>query len=864
MDQVDNAVRQRVAEFKASAAADLYAVSDIVDFVSAEASVDALDVEVQVLNGLIHRLGITAETLGDTLTSYPRIYPILCSLLSINGTIELEDGRRIPGPHTPPKDIGAAVAVASTFIELGLDRLLSNVADIRRLLLVVQVASDAPKRRFRLEERIKERTKRVVRSAVDAANNQLGFSLELGPTSSLPLSARRIVDFVVLFNGKARIAVVTTFQTHSGGRQTRDMTSLYPSIQSTLALNGAQLVLVADGQGMRSISDRVLVQLFQSVPHTMSLGQAEAGALERAFVDVISAPVEQSVDARSLGSLIESKLDHDVIADAMSLPVPGPTARLALANYVSTRDHLSLELSSEGDSLTWKRAADVASFRALRSQFDGIAAIEGFADLLGASIDQSAISSRSDERALVSIADDPIFSAPFLVGAHAGWVNADVVREFARDALQGAPSSRVAVLVSSGTTPTSMLVTLRDVQPFLPVTVVVIDVGVCLAMAQSSDSPRDRLRSLLLEQTDLTKLSPFVVRGVAPSRVFFGREEEEATLISTLATNSVALLGGRRIGKTSLMRHSFGRLQAANLRPFFGDCQVVRTWADFGQMARRQWMVPLPENFGPQHLFELVEQLRNGSGRSVVILLDEIDQLLDWDTAHTENEVPEAFFRACRSISQQGLAQFVFSGERTIANRIWDASSPHWNFCRPLKLQQLTRDAAAELIVEPLEALGVRLDDREDLIAACWDSTDGHPELLQFIGDKIVERINSRDRTDIFASLDDVWAITGQFEYAEQYMETFWGQATDFERTVSILLLRGALSVQELTLELDRLGVHTDGRHVHDALRMLDLYGIAVQSEGGYKLRALWFASALSFYGGPNTAINRYIKNIQL
>jgi hypothetical protein len=115
---------------------------------------------------------------------------------------------------------------------------------------------------------------------------------------------------------------------------------------------------------------------------------------------------------------------------------------------------------------------------------------------------------------------------------------------------------------------------LRDVQRFLPVTIIVVDIDTCVAMSQSREPARQRLRALMLEQTDLTKLSPFVVRGVTPSRVFFGREEEEAALLSTLPTNSVALLGARRIGKTSLMRHCFGRLQAADLRPFFGDCQV--------------------------------------------------------------------------------------------------------------------------------------------------------------------------------------------------------------------------------------------------------------------------------------------------
>src|SRR5207253_333476 len=104
----------------------------------------------------------------------------------------------------------------------------------------------------------------------------------------------------------------------------------------------------------------------------------------------------------------------------------------------------------------------------------------------------------------------------------------------------------------------------------------------------------------------------------------------------------------------------------------------------------------VPTAFDPDGLFELVTSLDDKSGRTPVFLLDETDQLLRWDASH-DTAVPEAFVRACRTLSQQGVAQFVFSGERVISQKLWDAQSPHWNFCRPLMLRQLERDAAEEL-----------------------------------------------------------------------------------------------------------------------------------------------------------------------
>lgn len=861
MEIKDSQIKAQVANFKASVAADLYSTDDIVDLSAIGDGIDKNSFELAALDTLLARGPIAVAELADALISHPRLYGVLCALLSINSLIELEDGRRLPAPTNPPREAQSAGMVAEVLLELGLGQLLKGIKEIRPIYQVVMVAADAPRRRFRAESRLSDRIKRLV---IDSLNNAATDSTHLygiTPTSTLPLSARRIVQYVVAVDGKPKVAIATTFQSHSGGRQTRDMSSLYPSVQATLRAAGLNLVLIADGQGMRALSDRVLTELLKSVPYTMSLAQAHQGGLTTALVELAELQDEPSLDTSAVHKLIQSAIEYGMPATAASLPVSDAIARLALASFASANSGLDLVLSPAGTSLTWRRDALIARLRALRENFNIAEARGALADLLGA-IEVDNLHTPQEAISLYSLADDAVLSSAFAVGAYAGATDAQSLRRFVRAALQVAPKSRIAILLVSSTLGDAEVRSVRDAQAFLPVTVVVFDIESCLAIARSRDAPRDRLRILMLDQTDLTKISPFVVRGVTPARVFFGREEEEATLISTLSTNSVALLGGRRIGKTSLMQHSSRRLASANLRPFFGDCQVVRTWADFGSMAARNWGCKVPEVFKPEHLFGLVDELKGNSDVPIVIFLDEIDQLLDWDTSHSIDEVPEAFFRACRSISQQGLAQFVFSGERTIALRIWDAGSPHWNFCRPLMLRQLTRHAAKALVVEPLEALGVRIDDAEELVNVCWDSTDGHPELLQFLGDKIVSKVNGRDRTDVYASSMYVLDITNQFEYAEQYLETYWGQATALERVISVFLLSGSKTVAEISGRLDDVVPSNMSSSVPNALRMLELYGIAEQFDGGYRLRSLWFSTALSYYGGSAAVVKRYIDNI--
>jgi hypothetical protein len=864
MALTDRQTRELVARFKASVASDLYSSTDIVDLEAAKMEVAEYAAEIRALEHLLNDGPLQRKGLADVLLVQSRVYDLLCLLLSITSSIELEDGRKLPSSNAPPRTEEEALATASVLVELGLPQLLSDHADIGKLLLVVAIREDAARRRFRVDAKIKRRITTAINSAIIAANADSHWLLDIGENAMVPMGARRIVEYVITIDGEPRIGIASTFQAYSGGRQAREMRTLYPSVQASLANSGMSLVLLADGQGMRAISERVLFELFKAVPYTMSLSQAESGGLARALVDLSFPPEQPSIDTAGLRKLIASALDEGVSVAAASLPVGEGIARLALANYASANNHLALRLAPDGMALGWERADSVRTFRHLRWSFDGPEAIQQLIKLLGGKEAIDVPNSTAFSATVAELPDDPVFRWPFVLAAIPEAASVAVLRDLAKHALESSPESRLAVLITHGRLTPFLLSELRGIQGLLPVTIVVVDIDTCLIMAQSQEPARGRLGALLLEQTDLAKLSPFVVRGATPSRVFFGREAEEAELLSTLPTNSIALLGARRIGKTSLILHSFDRLKAANIQPFFGDCQIVRTWADFGEMASRNWHIQLPGDFKPQHLFDLVDKLRSDSfGHPIVLMLDEIDQLLDWDKTHTEVEVPEAFFRACRSISQQGIAQFVFSGERIIANRMWDAASPHWNFCRPVMLLQLTPAAAASLMADPLEALGVRIEDPDAFIRSCWIATDGHPELLQLLGDRIVNLINQRDRSDIFTSQEDVQQITRQYKYAEQYLETYWGQATPLERIVSVSLIDGPKTIEQIISTLESIVPHIEGDALRSALHMLELYGIAEQAQATYQLRALWFTQALTFYGGQEMTTKRYADLVQ-
>jgi hypothetical protein len=466
---------------------------------------------------------------------------------------------------------------------------------------------------------------------------------------------------------------------------------------------------------------------------------------------------------------------------------------------------------------------------------------------------------------LISLGNDPILPNELLVVCENREVDSILFTNIAKKSMKLLNQSKIAVLLIPSSPVFSSTFERMAVQLSLPVNIITVDAGKLLEFCKSNLKPRDSFTTLVLEQSDLKKISPFVLTAATPRRMFFGREKEEATLLSTLSSNSVAVLGSRKIGKTSLLSHVFEALKNAGYAPYFADCQTVKNWKDFGDMAEREWKVRLSDDFRPQHLFDLTSKFKKRSKKKIVILLDEIDHLLFWDMQQKDDQVPEAFFRTCRTLSQEGTAQFVFSGERTIAQKLWDPQSPHWNFCRPLALQQLDRDSTEKLLIQPLQSLQVEIQGIRAFKEEIWKVTTGHPQIAQFLGDQLVSLLNKNtpnNRRKL--TLNKIEEVTETFEYKDHYISTYWGQATDIEKFISLLITREPQQPANIINVLEKINVSNPDLEATNALRMLDLYGIVSYIKGNYQLRATWFSSAITAYGTDlNATISRYQEKLK-
>ena len=830
-----------IQSFRASISPNLLADGDFIDWGAVDAQLAAKAGGIEAVQQLIDRGELDQARLKSFLIGMPSAYPLLLDLVAFNTS-----GSQVEKWGLPPQ-IGAgadrAEWVAGQLLHVGLGRILTPGLPVLALLRVSEVYKDGFRRRFRSAGQLEARTRRLVSDALKSANQVLPAPVTINPAALADVGLRRSIPFVLAIGNRPIAGIATVFQNQSGGRQQRDLSVTYPNLQERMNEVGMALILLADGQGLKEASERTLAALFEGVRRPMTLAAAAGGALSDAIVEAATAEAPRTVDRAALERIIQNGLAARLEVRADELPAPVDQARLALATYLDTHRKVALELGSDGQSIGWAHRDWVSRARKLKAGFQTSQALALFAELIGSPSDH--IKPFDAATDLIAPAVQP-FAQSLHVEAAYGSITDVRAREIAQASMETAPGSPIAVYLAPHRLDAIQVQEHRKRQIFLPTNVIVLSAGHLEDMAERR-RPVSRLMDTVLTQSDLTKVSPYILTNATPERMFYGRDQEAATVLQTVTTNSVALLGSRRIGKTSLIRRLQVELEKGRFQIYFGDCQTVRTWADFADLAKRKWGADLPDDFRPSHMADLVEQLGSRGDGQVIIILDEIDQLIDWDAHHSEDSVPEAFFRTCRSLSQEGLAHFVFSGERRIANRLWDPQSPHWNFCREVQIAQLERDDAISLITDPLRAMNIEILDIVEFEKEVWDRTSGHPQIVQYLGDRLIRSLDDRaDRRSLSLAPDDVIASTNTFEFAEHYLSTYWGQATVFEKSVSRAVAAGAATTGEI---MDRLGeVVQSADTLSGALRMLQLYGIIVERDGQIGMRAAWFNQALANY----------------
>jgi len=348
------------------------------------------------------------------------------------------------------------------------------------------------------------------------------------------------------------------------------------------------------------------------------------------------------------------------------------------------------------------------------------------------------------------------------------------------------------------------------------------------------------LMDLILDQVDLTIVSPYVVAGPVSGKMFFGRDYEMKAIMRTIQDRSFAIVGGRKIGKTSVLTKVQELMeQTSDLSAFYLDCQHLTNYQEFFGSLALKCQVQIGST-SPDELRRVMVRLRRQhGGDDIVLLLDEVDRLLAFDMQQQVH-----LFRVFRALSQEGLCRFVFCGERQLHGALHDPDSPLFNFCNILRLSYLQPRHALRIIQEPMAEMGVIFEDPETSPEDIIELSGCHPNLVQAICQMLIVRMNARGTRMI--RTDDLAQVRASDEFRDFFFEVTWGNATTLERLITVLMVnRPSFALSDVAQALAWHDCDTSNTQIEKALTSLELFSILRKQGNRYTFASRSFAAIM-------------------
>lgn len=349
-----------------------------------------------------------------------------------------------------------------------------------------------------------------------------------------------------------------------------------------------------------------------------------------------------------------------------------------------------------------------------------------------------------------------------------------------------------------------------------------------------------RLVEVMLQQVDLSVISPYVTSGPVPDNMFFGRDYELKTIVRKIDQTSFCVVGGRKIGKTSMLAQVRRLLREDGIHHDvrYLDCQAVAHYQTFFEAARLEWSIEHPLD-GPDAFAQYIRSYIGTSEAPIIILLDEIDALVDYDARNGFT-----LWRVFRTLAQENRCRFVFCGERVLYDQLRDGRSPLFNLGDVIQLGALTEAAARRIILEPMQTMGVSIQDQEEVVYQIIDLSSCHPNLVQYLCQQLILEANSR-RARLITPLD-LERVRHSSHFHEYFLAVTWGNTGPLERVITLLIAGyDSLTFGDLEGILAERGFAVPQSTLEHAISGLRLYGILVKSGQTYRFTSPVFAQVI-------------------
>ena len=371
-----------------------------------------------------------------------------------------------------------------------------------------------------------------------------------------------------------------------------------------------------------------------------------------------------------------------------------------------------------------------------------------------------------------------------------------------------------------------------------------------------SRRPTAEFLDRVVRQMTLGMLSPYEINKPVTGSRFFGRESDVRRIQSSGDTN-YAVMGIRRIGKTSLLRELERRLREqarednikeAEKRVFFMDCSPIRSAEDLLREIVRHYhpheLVRISNRQFPLYFPDFLRRMKSRYGGQLILLLDEFDVLLNMDVPN------ESLLNVLRTASNEGHCRFVIAGFRDLLAQSSQLHSPLLNFAKTLRLKEFSREDAGSMILGPLSNLRVQVERENEVVERIFEETAGQPHLIQFHCSYIVDRLDRNNTRRL--SPEDLLGVYDDENFRASVLDIFMDNTTHLEKAMVFALISEASETLEqfdqenIERSLLKQGISITLDDMEYACRNLELAGVFAKQGWHYRFAIPLFPRILN------------------
>ncbi|MCK5718810.1 MAG: hypothetical protein KAH84_02540 [Thiomargarita sp.] len=233
-----------------------------------------------------------------------------------------------------------------------------------------------------------------------------------------------------------------------------------------------------------------------------------------------------------------------------------------------------------------------------------------------------------------------------------------------------------------------------------------------------SPHPIEIFTKLLSQQLAITYLSPYQTQGgITKSNAFFGREQILAQIFNRELRNYL-VIGGRQLGKTSLLRQIE--------RYYQHHPKIECVYLSVGRSDKKifnQYLTNLPNK------------------RQSLLLIDEADIFIQREMA-TDYPMLNHF----RNLSEEGRCYFILAGFWDLYQAtVLDYHSPIKNFGESITIGALEPKACRKLAIEPMKMLGINYD-KDELVERIVVETGQRANLIAIVCDEMLKDLTLKQK----------------------------------------------------------------------------------------------------------------------